>query len=1112
MSQQATFHELVDRGRVSDHKLSSVVQQLDRGTIVTRRQLSYLFTSHFHPYVASLVDRLIEGSVTALQGADTEYQSAADGTPVLLADGKPRPTLYADLFSPTAYAPTALVAKPYPLDDLDFQSNGAYAVYNWELFYHLPMTIAIHLSRNQRFEEARQWFHYVFDPTDDSSGPTPQRYWKVKPFQTTDLELISTVLVNLSTGADPALRDETINAIGAWQDNPFRPFLVARYRQTAFMFKAVMAYLDNLIDWGDSLFRQDTGEAIAEASQLYVMAANILGRRPQAVPRKGYEQPQTYQSLRGKLDAFGNAMVDIEADIPFNLAPHPVGADDDPRMSMIQGLGQTLYFCVPRNDMLLGYWDRVADRLFKIRNSLNIEGVFRQLPLFDPPIDPALLAKAAASGLDISAVVGGLNQPLPLVRYASLSAKASELCQQVNALGAALLGAIEKQDNEALAILRAQHETDTLTRAESTKYAAYQDAVKAREGLAQSLANAAARHAYYERQLGNTAPTVPDLPDFDADSLASLAFRSTEPTVALRDLSIDIASDLGTSGGKIISSYEKSELGGLSDAHGQTQNATQLTTIGAALNVIPNVSVDGKPLGVGGGVSIGGSNFGSMMSALASAARGTGDDMTYGANRSAKIGGYDRRQLEWAYQSNLVAGEITATYKQLRAAQIREAMSQQEWHNHQQQIKQAQAISDFLTDDRTGKTTNHDFYVWLRREVRALYSQTYDLAYAAAKKAERALQHELGDPTLTFLQPSYLGGPQGLLAGEKLGLDLQRMHQTYLDQNRREYELTKHVSLRQLDPAALLSLRTTGTCSFTVPEEAFDLDTPGHYFRRLKSVALSIPCVAGPYTSVNATLTLNRSSIRTSSLLSDNGYPRSGDDQTRFSDFYGRVESIVTSTGAADTGLFETNLRDERYLPFEGSGAIGQWQIRLPHELPQFDFGTITDVVLHLRYTAREGGEPLRGAAVDNLRTQLTAAAGIGSTRMLSLRQEFPTEWARFTAATISGAAPVAPLSFTLRPEHYPFWATAFTTINLSAIMLYAEPAAATKPTVTVYDQAVDDPAHPRKHDPLVTNSALGNLRTGAISAPLPPAVGPISMYLDDNSMNDIWIALTWGA
>ena len=105
-------------------------------------------------------------------------------------------------FRPIATSRSALVQRPYPVKDLDFTSSGAYSVYNWELFFHVPITIAIHLSKNQRFAEAQRWFHYLFDPTDDSDGPTPERFWKVRPFQYTDVKKIEEILVNLATGAD----------------------------------------------------------------------------------------------------------------------------------------------------------------------------------------------------------------------------------------------------------------------------------------------------------------------------------------------------------------------------------------------------------------------------------------------------------------------------------------------------------------------------------------------------------------------------------------------------------------------------------------------------------------------------------------------------------------------------------------------------------------------------------------------------------------------------------------------------------------------------------------------------------------------------------------------
>src|SRR5262249_41412528 len=153
-------------------------------------------------------------------------------------------------------------------------------------------------------------------------------------------------------------------------------------------------------------------------------------------------------------------------------------------------------------------------------------------------------------------------------------------------------------------------------------------------------------------------------------------------------------------------------------------------------------------------------------------------------------------------------------------------------------------------------------------------------------------------------------------SGEALYLDVKRLEMAYHENNKREFELTKHISLRQLNPLALLSLKATGTCEFTVPEWVYDLDG-SHYIRRIKTVSLTIPSVAGPYTSVSCTLSLLKSSIRKSPLLSDDGYARTGSDDGRFVDYYGSIQQTVTSNGNNDSGMFETNLRDERFLPFE---------------------------------------------------------------------------------------------------------------------------------------------------------------------------------------------------
>lgn len=1047
-----------------------------------------------------------------------------------LVDGVPLPVLYADIFTPTRYNPSALVQRPYPVKDLDFTSSGAYAVYNWELFFHVPITIAIHLSKNQRFAEAQRWFHFLFDPTDDSDGPTPERFWKVRPFQYTDVKKIEEILVNLVTGADEELRNETIRSIEAWKDAPFRPHVIARYRQQAYMYKTVMAYLDNLIAWGDSLFRQDTGEAIDEAMMLYVLAANILGPRHLPVPKKGTMRPQTYANLRQDLSQFGTVMRDVETDIPFDLMPFPTDdAGDNDRLATLRSIGKALYFCVPRNDKLLGYWDTVADRLFKIRNSLNIQGIFRQLALFEPPIDPAMLARATAAGLDVGAIIDGLNQPLPLVRFQLLVQKAAEIVQEVKSLGNNLLSAMEKEDGEAIAILRAKHERVVMEMVEHVRYSQLQEAIKSKEGLLQSLALAVQRYTYYERQLGKKADeiekTIPALGELDRDSLDKMKFAMKEPEMAPREIEVDIATDAfaqaaqALNGGKILSSHEVRESLLLEGAQLSSDIANVLNTISSAIHVIPEFKIHGQPMGVGGTAETGGSHFGWGIAATANAAKAVSERCNFEARRAARIDGFARREREWAFQSNLAAGEITQIFKQIRAAEIRQAIADLELKNHRQQMKHAEEIERFLNEEGTekkGKKTNKALYTWMKREVKGLYGQCFQFAFDVAKKAERALQHELGNPELGYLQFGYLAGKEGLLAGEKLYFDIKRMEMAYHELNQREYELTKHVSLLQVNPLALLQLRATGRCTVMLPEALFDMDGPGHYFRRIKTVAVSIPCVTGPYANVNCTLTLLKSSIRKTQILRDGVYARENAEDDRFNDYFGSLQSIVTSSAQNDSGLFETNLRDERYLPFENSGVVSEWQLELPanpskKDPAQFDYKTISDVILHLRYTAREGGGLLRKEAVKNVATTIEAAQAAGSVRLFSVRHEFPTEWAKFQGHT-PGANQRFELALNLREEHYPFWSQG----RLESVTRVDLLARSTKDPVPgsldIFDRADQNDATGKK-DTLAKDAALDNLLVGKltnIGLPSSP-VGEVKFFFEEREISDLWVAVTWG-
>ena len=140
-----------------------------------------------------------------------------------------------------------------------------------------------------------------------------------------------------------------------------------------------------------------------------------------------------------------------------------------------------------------------------------------------------------------------------------------------------------------------------------------------------------------------------------------------------------------------------------------------------------------------------------------------------------------------------------------------------------------------------------------------------------------------------------------------------------------ELEIAKDISLAELDPAALIALQRSGSCEFCLPEAFFDREHPGHYLRRIASVELSVVGVAGPYARVQVLLTLVKSAVRSS-------------PDARL------VETVHDARIEAAAG-------DELVAPFAGAGAISEWQLELSAS-NQFDFGTITDVIVRLVYTA----------------------------------------------------------------------------------------------------------------------------------------------------------------
>ncbi|MCK4517598.1 hypothetical protein KAT92_02395, partial [Candidatus Babeliales bacterium] len=799
----------------------------------------------------------------------------------------------------------SIVRTPYPYEDINLECDGAYALYNWELFFHAPLLIATRLSQNQRFEEAQKWFHYIFDPT-ETDGNVPERFWKFKPFYEMGVKAQQD-LEKLSDGDE-----ELEKQIEQWQDNPFQPHLIARLRIVAYMKTVVMKYIDNLIAWGDHLFRRNTIESINEAARLYILAAQILGKR--LVMIKGKElRPQTFNDLLQALTELGNALIDVESQLPVPLSYGRGGGEN----SEIDNLNTILYFCIPKNDKLLSYWDTVADRLFKIRHCMNIEGVVRQLPLFEPPIDPGLLVKAVAAGTDLSSALNDLYASLPHYRFQFMLQKTVELCNDVKSLGASLLSTLEKGDAEKLALLRAGHEVQLLKAVKDIK----KQNIKEAEETLNSL---------------NLTKEVTNI------RLSNYRNR------------------------KYINPKERLNFRQLREAHDAQDDAATAEDFASIMHNIPDIST---PMGPGiPSSTFGGSNFGAVANAVASFNRHDALGHTFRANRASTNASYERRQEDWDLQIEMATKELEQNDKQIAAAEIRKAVAEKDLENHEFQTGNAQEVEQHMKD----KFTNQQLYNWMISQISSIYFQSYQMAYDLAKRAEKAFRHELAIEGTNFIQFGYWDSlKKGLLAGERLHRDLKRMEVAYLEQNKREYELTKHISLAMLNPEALLKLRETGECFIDIPEILCDLDYPGQYLRRIKSVSLTIPCVTGPYTNVSCKLTLLSNRIRKKTTTASGGYAYIGIEDTRFTHNVLGIQSIATSGAQNDSGMFELNFRDERYLPFEGAGVISSWRLELPEGFRQFDYDTISDVIIHINYTARECGENFKSTVNDYIKEGL---------------------------------------------------------------------------------------------------------------------------------------------
>ncbi len=896
------------------------------------------------------------------------------------------------------------VVRPETLDGAQVDFSGPYGPYYWELFFHAPFYIANLLKANQHFQEAQNWYRYIFNPTlppiflqkesfmvsalgASAAGTvydalTGQGYLDGDGCLTADftpdadlstclaglnsqqVEAVRNVLLNNRLGAPTGrfwqflpLRNPTPealseqlqnpNEIDAYNDDPFDPHAIARLRIGAYEKAMVMQYVDNLLQWGDYYFTQYTWEALVTATMLYVYAYDLLGPRPENLGELPPSDVLTFESIQAKYKDDKDGIPQFYLQVEEKLHRSSLAMSFSPINAL------DMAFCVPENEQLIHVWDRVEDRLDKIRHCLNLQGIKQLLALFEPPVEAAQLARMAATGADVFSTLTAGAQ-VPYYRFVHLLERAKSMAGNVIQLGAMLLMALEKKDAEALARLQLTHQRALSNLTTQIKVKQIAELKASIDAFEQSRLGAQARYDHYKRLYDE---------NLNALEITDLALR----TASLRF-----------------------QLSG---------TATRGISIAAYL--LPNVF----------GLADGGMQFGEAVNAAAQIQENTGNMMDHIAGLISTGAQYVRRREEWGILRDSASYEVEGLKQQIVASQIQQSILERELEIHNTGLSQEQELEDFIK----ARFTNEELYTWMIGRLSTIYFQAYQLAVGMAMAAQNAYQNEMNTTDL-ILQLDYWDNlHRGLLAGEGLMLGLSQLENAYLQNDRRHLEIEKTISLLHLDPVKFIGFRegihgaTKGQLDFSLSEALYDFDFPGHYCRKIKAITVSIPAVVGPYQNINATLVQTNSQIVLQAnqeavhhlLNPDNKDIKVPGDSLKENWLPRQQERVALSRGINDAGLFVLDFRDERYLPFEGSGAVSDWTLSLPPETNRFDFRSISDILIKVQYTALDGGDIKDGGDTfaNNVRAlykQQSPPYPYTVAKVFDLRQAFSGDWYKF--------------------------------------------------------------------------------------------------------------------
>lgn len=776
---------------------------------------------------------------------------------------------------------------------LDFNSSSA--IYYWELFYYVPMMCFRRLLQERKFEEARIWINYVWNPNGYIvNGEISPWTWNCRPLEETT----------------------------SWNANPLDtidPDAVAQHDPTHYKVATFINFIEFLIARGDDKFRLLERDAFAEAKMWYVYALSLMGNEPSDYGTANWDIPTlssaastttrtTYQEMLAEIEPIIFPLANEEHDDDSNGAK-VVEVDTDssvPDMSKSQprtANSLTGLFLPEYNPALTQMWATLRLRLYNLRNNLSIDGQPLSLSIYAEPSDPATMLSSM-----VQASQGGAVLPagtLSLYRFPVMLERARNMVGQLTQFGGSLMSMAEHDDADEFSTLLMQ---------------------QGMELMAQSV-------RLQERTVAETEADITTL----KITLNGAQTRFDKYTILYDE---------------DVSTGERQAMELADSASSLTLAGQAISLVGGAADLVPNTF----------GLACGGSRWGALSHAMSNGMSLQAASKQVSADKVSRSEMYRRRREEWEIQRINAQSEVDQIEAQLAGLTIRLEAAQLQMDYLETQQGQTLAQLEFMQR----KFTNQALYSWMRGKLSAIYYQFFDIAQSCCLITQEALRRELNDNSLTFIRGSaWNGATAGFMAGETLLLNLAEMDKAWMERDERALEVTRTVSLAQVyaglpeddaftfkdEVAALLgntsnrdkgnegnNLKVTTDNELTASVKLSGLSIKDDYksslgsTRCLKQVSVTLPALIGPYEDVRAVLNYGGSVVM----------PRG-------------CNAIAVSHGMNDSGQFQLDFNDARYLPFEGIPVddTGSLTLSFPDATGRQKalLESLNDIILHIRYT-----------------------------------------------------------------------------------------------------------------------------------------------------------------